>query len=1134
VSSARAALWAPGRGSRRAARAAAPLLAVLWLAAPAAAQIGIDPASVVTDILTDDSFGNPTQVVGVGGVYEIPESLGSRPGGANGKNLFHSFERFDLATDDVGLFSAEVPTHYVISRVTGDDVSEIFGTLQTGNGLEGADFYFLNPRGVVFGPNARLDVGGSFHVSTADELGFTGGEVFVARADGAVPTLTVANPVDFGFWVDDAAPAGIWFDKTRASDFAVQADATLSVIAGRIEMAGPGDQAQPNVGADGGVVQLAAAPAGTRIPVDLDDLQDIEALRSDTALIRFTGGGGARVTGSGAEAPGRIAIRAGRFEMVRDQLGGASGILRAQASGRAPEGSIAIDVEVAGAIEFDRGQIVSSTTSSNSSGDIRLAGERIALAGGTIVRGEILANSAERPGPGILADAGDGVVEISGGSQLCTEDELVNGNSQGKVGDIAVIASELRVTGSGIAAVGGDVIGSAILATSRGEGDAAVVRVDADRVSVLDGGEIKAVRLQNTQSLDAVPPDDPGRIEVYAGQLLIRDGAIGSITNGVGRGADVAVVADRIEIASTGNSGPTGEVVTGQISTITERSTLFGFEFDGGQGGDLSIRVGSEQQPGSVELIGGGQIRAVTRSDSDAGNLQLRVTGGSLTATGAFEFEDALGETRTVPSGVFSRSEAGATGDGGGLQIAADSVLLDGRAEISARTETDGDAGDLLIAARALVSVRGNSTISARGAGGAFVSGGPRPGNGGNLTIDTDVLEVLEGGKISASASGTGDAKDVNITARDILVSGEGSGVFAQALGRSVNTGRAGNLIFAPHDGERMTLRVLDGAELSVEAEEFGAPGDIDIRGADLVEIASGGSINARVERVTLRAGETAEDLPELASDIRISDTNKVVISGGTITAETEGPAFGGKIEIAANDIILRSGSSVTTASTAVDGGNAGDIALAAGRKFEASNSSITTTAVDAGGGRISLRAGGLFYLLNARVETTVRGEDAGENAGDIDIPLRGDEEIDSVQPSFVVVNNSIIRANATATNAGNITIAANDVVISSDSLLEATSETGLSGEIRVAAPDTVLVSRLAPLPVNFEDPADRLLPPCVARTERTGSFVVQNREAIPRPPDAALPASLAGSQRGGGIPPSIDSEACSVFEEAS
>lgn len=1144
--SAPAAFHAAGRASRGAAGSAATVLLGLLLAAdPVWAQIGIDPADVVTNIRTDDSFGAPTQVTGVDGVFEIDESLGSRPGGADGQNLFHSFEQFDLAVDEVGLFTADFPTDNVISRVTGDDVSEIFGIIRSGAGLEQADFYFLNPHGVIFGPTARLDVARSFYVSTADELGFDGDEVFVARPGGAVPTIATAAPQDFGFWIDEEAPAEIWFDETRATtldpNFVVPDGETLSVVAGSIEMVGPGNQSRPNAGATGGVVQLAAAPSGSRIPVDLRDLEDVEQLRSDAALVRFSGGGGVRVAGS-HDAPARIVIRAGRFEMVRDQLGGASGTLQAEATGREPGGSLAIDVEVAGTIELDRGEIVSTTTPNDSSGDIRLAGERIALLGGTIVRGEILQTGDESPGPGIAVDAGDGVLELRGGSQLRTEDEIENGNSGGKVGDIRVSASEVDISGSRVVNVGGEpvAIGSSILTTSRGRGDGAVVDVDADRIRLTDQGEIKSVRLQNLLSLNAAP-DDPGRIDVHADQLEISDGAIGSVTQGAGRGADVTVVADSIEVESTGRPGPTGEVVTGQITTISQRSLLFGFEFDGGDGGNLTIEAGSDLQPGSVVLTGGGQIRSVTRSASDAGNLEIHVAGGPLEAHGAFEFVDGSGEAQTVPSGVFSRSEADATGNGGRLEIVADSVSLEDRAEISARTETDGDAGDLLIVARDLVLVDG-STISARGAGGSFAAGTPRPGNGGNLTIDTDVLQVIEGGQISASAAGTGDARDVDITARQVLVSGEGSGVFAQALGRSVDAGRAGNLNLQPHDGERMILQVLEGGALSVEAAEFGAPGDIEIRGADLVEVASGGSINARVERVTLRPGETPDDLPGLASDIRITDTDQVVLSAGTITAETEGPGFGGTIEIEANDISLGSGSSITTRSTAIGGGDAGNIVLSARDSFSADHSEITTTAVDAGGGRIGVQAGQLVSLVDSRLETTVQGAEdiPGQDAGNIDIPLRREDvggrsaRPPSVVPEFVVINRSSIIANANATDAGDITISGENILISSDSLLEATSETGVNGLVVINAPQTDVVSQVAQLSSSFVDPSDRLLPPCAARTERTGSFMVQNRKALPRAVDAPLSSTLSGAPGPDGIPPASGSTECSMLQERS
>ena len=83
----------------------------------------------------------------------------------------------------------------IFSRVTGDLPSDIFGTLGV-NG--GADLYLLNPNGIVFGPNARLDVGGSFVASTADSFVFDDGSVFSAVAP-EVPLLTLNVPLGVQF-----------------------------------------------------------------------------------------------------------------------------------------------------------------------------------------------------------------------------------------------------------------------------------------------------------------------------------------------------------------------------------------------------------------------------------------------------------------------------------------------------------------------------------------------------------------------------------------------------------------------------------------------------------------------------------------------------------------------------------------------------------------------------------------------------------------------------------------------------------------------------------------------------------------------------------------------------------------------
>jgi len=156
-----------------------PLLLALLAAGPVQAQI-----------VTDGTVGY--QVSLSGPQMNISADLGVRVG----DNLFHSFEKFSIATGQTATFTGPQSIKNVISRVTGGEVSLINGTLRSTVGQ--ADFYFLNPAGVVFGPNARLDVPGSFYVSTEHELRLADGTLFSA-VDTAGSGLSVAPPEAFGF-----------------------------------------------------------------------------------------------------------------------------------------------------------------------------------------------------------------------------------------------------------------------------------------------------------------------------------------------------------------------------------------------------------------------------------------------------------------------------------------------------------------------------------------------------------------------------------------------------------------------------------------------------------------------------------------------------------------------------------------------------------------------------------------------------------------------------------------------------------------------------------------------------------------------------------------------------------------------
>jgi filamentous hemagglutinin family protein len=1263
----------------------------IFLAGLGAAAIAA-AAGAQEAVYFDNPFGNPgpapTDPFGLTGVdYRIDSTRGRVN---DNTQLFHSFSRFDIPADDAATFTGPDSINFIFARVTGQAMSEIDGLLRSEVG--DADLFVLNPYGVIFGENASLDLGGSFHVSTADVLRFGNGQNFEARLGGAVP-VTIAPVVAFGFLDDGGVPETIRFNGTTRDGFSVPDGETFSAIAGRIEIDGRGPTGGdvPTLGSVGGVIQLAAVPAGTEVPADLAEF-GADKLTSTDAEIHITDNAIVEVSGNGPEGGARVVIRGGSFVMESkplengDPSGNPSGVVTAIGTGAFPGDPPAVDIEVTGELLADNGTIKSASElpiNGGASGDIRIAGGKISLVNGAEVKSDIGAGSHSENGPDIRVEAGD--LTVASGSRITSSNSDTRSRNTGSVGDIWIDADSILVTGAN----------SEISTETNGPVDGSTLYVDsATSLGLEDGGKIRYERLAGRS--DSGTLDTPSHIEVLANTLSVTGGSeILSSTVTVFDGASVDIGSEAVPVQTvTVTAGAIGSVTTGSVTT-------------GGNGGDVTVHAGQillssdpdipnstgqisavTQGPGpggslsvyadSIKLIDGGQMSTSTEAGAGAAGHLTAVVTGRLFASGT----TTVGAT-PVSSGLFSR---GADEDGGNLTIRADSIELERGADFSTSARGDAKPGDMLLTARA-ISVTGAAdsptSIAAKSDGGE--------GEGGNLTIDTDTLAVTAGGEITTSATnsattstgGKRNAGNLLITAREILVEGTSefgnrSGITSRTLQNT--TGRAGSVTLQPHAGERLTLRIRDRGRASVESKGLGAAGDLLITGADLIDVSGGGEISATVEDVILEPGEDPQDF---VSDISILDTDTLSVWDGTITAETKGSGFGGSIDIAATDVelsdatltaktggtgrggsigivaanvdqsggeitarssgtamdsgdaggisvratealrlrrgsittealqaaggditlaggnlaqitdhskisaraegagaagdifvldtetfsltgdsiitaetsgtghggaitfqnvgdvFLSGDSSITTQSTADNGGDAGDIVIVAVGTFQASDSAVTTTAEDAGGGRISIQAGKLVYLLDSRLETTVQAEEPGKDAGDINIPLppppKGEPDLPAPDvPEFVVINRSIIRANATATDAGDITIAGDEVLISSDSLIEAHSDLGVSGEIQISSPDADVVSQVTPLPSNFVDASDRLLPPCAARTERTGSFVVESRGAIQPSPDSPLSPTLGravGSKAGfpdGGV------GQCPVLEEKS
>ncbi|WP_199331255.1 MULTISPECIES: two-partner secretion domain-containing protein [unclassified Calothrix] len=239
----------------------------------------------LAQIVPDGTLGNESsRVTGdvtiKGGAADLIEG-----GALRGSSLFHSFTEFNINEGKRAYFGNPTGVENIFSRVTGNNVSNILGTL----GVNGsANLFLLNPNGILFGKNAQLDIQGSFLATTANSFQFPDGSEFSATNPQAAPLLTMSVPVGVQYGSQPTASI------SNEGNLETGKDLTLS--AGNLDLQGQlqagGNltlQAQDTLKVRDSVSNPFIAAAGGKLVVQGNQQVDIFALNHPNSGF-FSGG----------------------------------------------------------------------------------------------------------------------------------------------------------------------------------------------------------------------------------------------------------------------------------------------------------------------------------------------------------------------------------------------------------------------------------------------------------------------------------------------------------------------------------------------------------------------------------------------------------------------------------------------------------------------------------------------------------------------------------------------------------------------------------------------------------------------------------------------------------------------------
>jgi filamentous hemagglutinin family protein len=820
------------------------------------------PGSAKAQIIPDNTLGPESS-------RSVPDTINNLPsdriegGATRGSSLFHSLREFNIGEGRAAYFENPSGITNIFSRVTGGNPSNILGTLGV---LGNANLFLINPKGIVFGPQARLDVRGSFLASTADSIVFDNGVEFSSTNPQAVPLLRVNIPVGLSFRenpgaiVNASSVTEVIEGTTIPVGLAVTPGQTLALVGGDVIFdngfaSGLSGNIQLGSVASPGFVSFNITPIGLGLDyTNVANFGNIEL--SGLSAVTASGPGGGTISVRG----GNVTLR-DRSSLVSDTIGSMDGG--------------GIKIEAARFSLLDRAFLGSGTTGSGAGGPIEIrTAENIELKGTGFedFRREILERGAAQQ-PADLKVRQSGIFTGTLGV--------------GRAGEIAIDTKRLTM---------GD--GSAILNPTLGSGDGSGVTIRAS-----ESVEINASGLFTTTFYSG----NAGSIAIETGQLSVTDGAfVSASTFGVGNSGNLIVRAsDSVIVARDRSDSP--------LNTGLATNSIGGT----GRAGNIEINTRS------LRVEAGASISAPSGLNTKQNVIPEGGPGGNITINA----KDSVFVLGTAPDPIApgipypSAIAAGTLGSGKGGDVTLNTrqlIVRDG-GSIVAGTLGSGQGGNVTVTASESVEIAGGAATEGFPSVLATASGDvvlqtlfglpPASGAAGSLSIGTNRLSVRDRALVSVQSLGTGAAGSINVVADSIALNNQATidGTSLSGTGANINL-RSRDIQLRNNSRITTDSGAAEGGNITLNSDLLVGRNNSDITAN--AKSATGGRVNVNVPNILGFAAVSREQVKSrlgLSDDqfaaLQLTPTSRLPTSDIAAISQSSGPALQGTVTFSASGV---------------------------------------------------------------------------------------------------------------------------------------------------------------------------------------------------------------------------------------